>query len=176
MMKTTKLLRQLETLGRIHDFACKVCFGIGSVSLFVLVISIGYEVTVRYFFMSPTVWAQDLSSYILIYSTFLAAPWLLLIDGHVTVPIIVDNMPPKARQRLGIFNYAMGLIVSGILTYQTFIDTQDAFVRNVRIIRPIIVKKYIILAVMPLGFGLLFFAFLRKLFNAIGSNNRSEAM
>ena len=167
----TKLLRQLEALGRIHEFACKLCFWIGALSLFVLVISIGYEVTVRYFFLSPTEWAQDLSSYILIYSTFLAAPWLLLIDGHVTVPIVIDHVSKKSQKRLSAFNYVIGLIVTGILAYQTFIDTQEAFVRNVRIIRPIIVQKYIILAVIPLGFGLLFFGFLRKLFSMTRSAN-----
>ena len=38
---------------------------------------LSYEVMARYFFLSPTIWAAELSQISLIYGTLLAMPWAL---------------------------------------------------------------------------------------------------
>ena len=62
---------------RIHDGLSKMLFYAAGVLLFFMALAISYEVTMRYFFNEPTVWVMDFSEYALIYSTFMAAPWLL---------------------------------------------------------------------------------------------------
>ena len=48
---------------------------------------ITYDVLARNLFGVASPWAFDLSEYSLVWMTFLAAPWILLRDGHVRIEI-----------------------------------------------------------------------------------------
>ena len=154
-------------LSQMHDQLCKGCFVLGASMLFFLTLSIGYEVVSRYFFSRPTAWALDFSEYILIYSTFMSAPWLLRTDGHVSVTILVEYLGENKRQKLDLATSVIGAVVCAIVAYQTSIDTWDAFERGVKIVRPILVPKFMILWVIPFGLILLFTSFLKRIFNLV---------
>jgi len=158
-----KFKRWASAILRMHDWLSEYCFIIGAVTLLVLTLSIGYEVVVRYFFNSPTAWAMDFSEYILIYSTFFAASWLLKTDGHTSVTVVVDFLGRKSRLVVEFIAFVISAVVCSVLTYQGVVDTWDAFQREVMIVRPIVVPKYIILWVIPFGCLMVFIYFIRKI-------------
>ena len=157
---------------------CKWCFYIGSFVLFCMALFIGYEVAFRYFFTRPTSWVLDFSEYILIYSTFLAAPWLYKIGGHTSVTIVVDVAGPKSQVLLEGFSWLVSSFICAVLIYLGFTDTWEVFQRNVLIIRPIIVPKWMILWVIPFGLILLFIYVIRGfagLFRSSDMKNQASA-
>ena len=160
-------MKALHYLSKFHDAVAKTCFMVSAGLILFLTINIGYEVVSRYFFGQPTAWALDFSEYILIYSTFLAAPWMLKIGGHVSINVMVDHFTNKTRLALKIFNGLVGCGVSAIVAWQLSCDTVDAFQRNILIVRPILIPKYTIMWVIPFGAILLFFFFLKDIILAI---------
>lgn len=73
--------------------------------IFALIFTLTYEITARYFFGSPTVWAYDFT-YMLYGSLFmLGAAYTLLVDQHVRIEFIHYAMPPRMREIVEIIGY-----------------------------------------------------------------------
>lgn len=153
----------INVLSRIHDRISLGCFYFGSFLLFVMTMSIAYEVVVRYFFSRPTAWALDFSEYILVYSTFLAAPWILKNNGHTSVSLLTDALNEKNRNILVLFSSLIGSLVCAVITYYGIMDTWEALWRGTMIIRPVVVPKFMILWIIPFGCFMLFWYFVKSI-------------
>ena len=73
---------------------------LGMISSFVLVLImlfLCYEVLMRYFFNSPTIWAHELSGFTFAFYLALTGPWLLLRREHVAVDIMYVKYPYRFR-------------------------------------------------------------------------------
>ena len=83
-------------------------------------------------------WSLDVAEYLLYLITFLAAPWVLLSGGHITVDLVVARLAPPARRRVDLSANAIGAAASlllfwfacrvwwrsysdGTLVYETFV-------------------------------------------------------
>ena len=60
-------------------------------------------------------WSLDVAEYLLYLITFLAAPWVLLSGGHITVDLVVARLAPPARRRAGRGANAIGAVASLVL-------------------------------------------------------------
>ncbi len=58
---------------------------------------LSWEVVARYFFVSPTIWAAELSQLCLIWGTLLAMPWALEKQRHIVVDAFVLLLPARTR-------------------------------------------------------------------------------
>jgi TRAP-type mannitol/chloroaromatic compound transport system permease small subunit len=73
--------------------------------IFALIFTLTFEITARYFFGSPTLWAYDFT-YILYGCLFmLGAAYTLLVDQHVRIEFIHSAMPPRMRTIVEIIGY-----------------------------------------------------------------------
>ena len=54
---------------------------------------LSYEVVARYFFLSPTKWAAELSQLCLIYGTLLSMSWLLQHRRHIQINAVTTRLP-----------------------------------------------------------------------------------
>ncbi len=64
---------------------------------FAIGVMIVYEVTARYFFNAPTVWAEEMSRFLQIWATYLAAAALVHGQHMIRVTLVVDRLGPRAR-------------------------------------------------------------------------------
>jgi C4-dicarboxylate transporter DctQ subunit len=161
----------------LHEQLCKGCYWAGGILLFIMAFTVSYDVFMRYFFTRPTSWSIDFAEYILLYSTFLAAAWLLKMDGHVKVTVLHDKLGKKAQRVLDMINSVIGALACGILTWVGAKETVESFIDKVLIIRPVTVPKWAILWVIPFGFFLFLTYFLRNIFALLSecpSNPASE--
>lgn len=122
-----------------------------------------YEVVVRYFFNSPTIWAVDLAEYTLLAVTFLGAPYLLRINGHVRIAILADRLPSPLGRPLALFTLVAGAAVSACLAYLTARTAVDFHQRDLWFVRAWQVPQWPLYAIMALGWALLALEFLRSL-------------
>ena len=60
-------------------------------------------------------WSLDVAEYVLYLITFLAAPWVLLTGGHITVDLVVARLAPPARRRADLTANAIGAVASLVL-------------------------------------------------------------
>jgi len=149
---------------RIFNLISDACAHLAAWMMLWMALIITFEVTVRYFFNSPTSWVNDFTDYTMLYSTFFIAAWLLKHGGHVRLTILSEHLSPRSEKILEIINYFIGAIVCGILFFYGIIDVLDAIEKNIELARPFPVPKYLILMVIPFGFLILLFQFLIDLF------------
>lgn len=71
--------------------------------IFVLV----YEVFMRYFMNSPTVWAHELSAYIYSILFLIGGVYALTANEHIKIDIFYKRMPEKYRAILDLFTWLL---------------------------------------------------------------------
>ncbi|HAJ22380.1 MAG TPA: C4-dicarboxylate ABC transporter substrate-binding protein, partial [Rhodospirillaceae bacterium] len=58
-----------------------------------------YEVIMRYFFISPTIWAAELSQLCLIWGSLIAMAWALRWGRHIAVDAVAVLLPVHVRRQ-----------------------------------------------------------------------------
>lgn len=89
-----------------------------------------YDVLMRNAFDAPTIWALDVSRFLLVYLFFLALAPALETGGHVSVDILEQWVSPQAWRRLRIAAMALTVVFGCILLWQLTRATVDVFVRD----------------------------------------------
>lgn len=100
---------------------------IAALLLIVGVLVVVQMVFVRYALNHSTSWQTEFVTYVLIASTFLGAPYVLLIRGHVNVELIPLMLGPKSRFILALFAYSTSALLCFILTYYSFLFWYEAW-------------------------------------------------
>ena len=125
-------------------------------------LAVSTGVFMRYFIGIPLTWAIDVSAILLLYVTFLAAPWLLREDGHVKMDLLVSRLNPRYQSFLNIFTSIIGLIIFATITWygakSTWIHYETGFWMPTALETP----KYLILVIIPAGSCLVFIQFIRR--------------
>ena len=57
----------------------------------ILVLEVSYDVTLRYAFNEPTLWSYDISYMLAGTVIMMAAAWVLLMDGHISLDVISNR-------------------------------------------------------------------------------------
>ncbi|MFC1968332.1 TRAP transporter small permease [Chloroflexota bacterium] len=156
------LRKSVYLLVRVFDWTTRWSANIGSFLLLLICLIVVYDVTMRYFFLRPTFWAQDIVEYILVYSTFFAAAWLLRRERHVHLPILIDRLRPKAQVVMNLVTSIIGTVVCVILLWQSFARMWDLLQAGIRVPHTLAVPEWIVTAAIPFGSLLLSIGFMRR--------------
>lgn len=144
------------------------CAGYLAAWLFVLIGGmIVYEVLMRYVFIAPTIWVEEISRLLLIWSAFLAMPYLLQRGGFLRIEAFVAHFPPALRR----FAEGVGLLL--IIGFaSTMVYEGAAMVRaSIQIGRAsdtmLALPQWWGEAAVPTGFALLLFQAVFSLFRLL---------
>lgn len=74
-----------------------------------------YEVCMRYLFHAPTDWAEELSRYIFVYMSYIAAALAVKGDQHIKVDIIRQYLPPVWQKGVDIFGHLCMIALSIVI-------------------------------------------------------------
>lgn len=124
---------------------------------------ITYDVLARNLFAISSPWSFDLSEYSLVWITFLAAPWILLRDGHVRVEILVDELAPKTQRMIGIVVSIIGVSTCSILTWHTGVAAMEYVQGDIMMPRIWRIPKIWPYIAVPFGSAMMVIAFLVRL-------------
>lgn len=139
----------------------------GLLLLFVT-LSISISIALRVLKMNAPLWSVQFNEYSLLWITFLGSAWLLRRNRHVSLDIVSCRLQTRGQERLKVIHAVMGLLVCGSLTWISGMVSWDHFQRNIMDVRAVDVPKYLILAVMAVGFFLLTLEFLSGMLRSIG--------
>ncbi|MCF8063091.1 MAG: TRAP transporter small permease [Deltaproteobacteria bacterium] len=129
--------------------------------LFVM-FSIFYEVVVRYFHLQPPTWVNEVTEYLLLYITFLGAPWVLKEDGHVRVDIVVGRLRWKTQKLFDLGTSLAGMGICGVLVWYGTKTAWELYQRGIPVIKTLAVPKVFLVGIIPVGSLLLIAEFFRR--------------
>ncbi|OPY79769.1 MAG: Sialic acid TRAP transporter permease protein SiaT [Syntrophorhabdus sp. PtaU1.Bin058] len=98
-----------------------VIYGIAVLSGILIIVNgiIGtFDVFMRYFFNSPTIWVAEISIYLVIASSFLPLAYVQLKNGHVKVDTIVNWLSPRTALSLEIVTTILAIVYCLVIDWQ----------------------------------------------------------
>ena len=124
-------------------------------------------VFVRKVLNHSTIWQTDFVIYSLIAATFIGAPYVLTIRGHVHVDVLPQHVGPRTRYRLAVFALVLSLAFSLVMTALTAQFWQEAWDNNWVSDTMWRARLWIPYSSMPIGLGLLTLQFVAELFDLV---------
>ncbi|WP_186387019.1 TRAP transporter small permease [Stappia sp. TSB10P1A] len=88
---------------RVIDAVSRLFGTVAGWAYFATALMLGYEVVMRYVFIAPTIWAEELSRMLLVWATFGGAAILLHRRQHITITLLTDMLSPRLRQVQEVF-------------------------------------------------------------------------
>ena len=95
-----------------------IAFGLtaaGVVCVVVMMALTTVDVVARYVFNSPTLWADEIASYLLIAIVFLGLAPNIRQDAHIRIDVVTNLVKGRVRAALEMFAYGVGIIFSVLL-------------------------------------------------------------
>jgi TRAP-type C4-dicarboxylate transport system permease small subunit len=99
--------------------------------------------------------------------TFLGTAWLLHRNKHVSVTLILQRLSDGQKRVFYVIHALMGIVLCGALCWFTALTALEKIQRNVIDVQAVDLPIGYVLAVIPVGFFLLFLQFIRKFVEAI---------
>jgi C4-dicarboxylate transporter DctQ subunit len=149
------------------DYACDAGGVVAAVCLAIVTLTITYDVCMRYFFHSPTVWVQELSIYLCIAIGFLACGYALKNDSHFPITLVVDQLTVKNRCRLKILTCFLGMAYSAVFVIKGIENSKFAYDIGDTSTGLMATPLWIPWVLVPIGGLLLGLQFFNKMFEAI---------
>lgn len=151
---------------------------IAALMVIFMMFAISYAVLARYLWGQSVPWVVEVSSYLMLYITFLGTAWLLSQNGHVEVDLVLGNLKPRTAAGFRAVTSIAGALVSLVLAWQGTQVTIDYFQREVMVMGILNTPQWLLLAVIPLGGILLFVVFIVRIWTltrfAIGKEENTE--
>jgi C4-dicarboxylate transporter DctQ subunit len=118
-----------------------------------------YEVVWRYFLNAPTIWAQEISTYLYMWTMLAAASYTLQDGKHVHVDLVTERLPSRTRNLVEMATGVIGAVFCGIVSVQAY-EMIAATVRFNKVsATPLRVPLWIPQSALLMGFVLLTFQF-----------------
>jgi TRAP-type C4-dicarboxylate transport system permease small subunit len=110
-MKTLRLY--VEKFNLAVGYLC----GLG---ILVMGLILSYEVVCRYFFDSPTIWAQETAGYIFMWTMLAGSAYTLMKGKHVRIDLLIERLSRRAQCRLDVLTSLVGIAFSGVVSWQAW--------------------------------------------------------
>jgi TRAP-type C4-dicarboxylate transport system permease small subunit len=143
-----KLLDRVDALSEFLGIAAAWMY-------FVTGIVIGYEVSARYLFNSPTIWAQEVAQLLLLWATFLAISRALKRRQHIRVALFDRHLSTRTRQALDVFVLVFIAVLCALVIWFGSEIFWDSFVRGRSTGTMLNIPNWWSEVVIPVGFGIL---------------------
>lgn len=149
-------------LRQAHERALSALTFVSVLMLLAMTASVSYDVVMRYFFQRPTQWAVEFSEYMLLYMAFLPAAWVLSHESHVRIDLVARALPGQVQRWLDTVTSLVGAAACGVFCWYSASLTLETIRSGEVLFRSVIIPKWPILVVIPIGLLLLTLEFLAR--------------
>jgi len=125
-----------------------------SVLVLAMTLAVCFEVVMRYFLNSPTIWVVDFVEYGLVYVTFFGAAWVLRENAHIRVDILFERLRPRQRLLVEVFIMLAIAVTMAVFVWKGTELVWESFVKNQAVVKAWQVPRWIVLLPIPVA-GLL---------------------
>ena len=152
-----------------HDRFTSLGAAISKIALLLIGFAYCFEVVARYFFNSPTSWANESVSYFLCAMIFLMVPQLARDKGHVAVTLILDSVGPGKQVYFRFVVEFASFIFCLIAAWFMLDETIRQFKKEIMVMAVNPIPKWWVSMVLPYGLLGTAFYFLRQFVNEFGT-------
>ena len=124
---------------------------VGVVCVVAMMVLTTADVVARYIFNSPTMWADEMASYLLIAIVFLGLAQNLRTDGHIRIDVVTNHVPQDVKRVLEVLAFAVAILFSIILIAGTWTRFHNFWIRNTLSDSPLMTPMWI--AMVPVVIG-----------------------
>jgi TRAP-type C4-dicarboxylate transport system permease small subunit len=103
------------------------------------------------------------TEYFLLLIPLLGAPWLVREKGHIYIEVLTGTLPAPVRRALMLAVVVICMAVCAVLAWYGGAITLQNFLQNEKDVRSFDMPRWILMASMPLSFGMMALEFLRLL-------------
>ena len=155
-------MKLLGKVGALFDGALNILLYAAAGMILICLVAVCTEVLMRYFLNRPLVWVVEVTEYSILYTTFLAAAYLLKEEGHVKIELVVDALKPRAQALLNAITSMLGIVVCLVLGFFGTSNTIAHFQQGIPTFTAMEIPKWPFLMVIPFGSFLLLIQFVRR--------------
>ena len=112
------LNRLRDLLGKFVDFLDLINQSTGKIVSFLVLPVVGtmvYETVSRYFFNSPTIWAQDVNQQVMLVLVMLGSAYTLRERVHISIDVISERLPLRTQAVLDMVFIVLLMICSIVI-------------------------------------------------------------
>ena len=177
-MEKRRINKENGKLGRSLDLIHRAMAWTAAACIVFMMFAICYSVFMRYFWSKPVPWVLEISSYLMLYITFLGTAWLQRQEGHVEVDLFLGNAKERTRAGFKAVTYLFGAAVGFILAWKGSLVTVDYYRRGVTLMGILDTPQFLLMVIIPIGGFLLLVEFILQIWRfslvATGKHRLSE--
>ncbi|RCS22963.1 TRAP transporter small permease [Phyllobacterium salinisoli] len=132
----------MKFIGKLVDW-------LAAVPLFGLLAMFNVAVVMRYWVNQPLQWTEEIAGLLMIWIVMLGAISAERGNQHLTIPLLVDLLPKKAR---AVFNGAISILTSIFLLYVAYAGYKLAVAAKFKVTSILRISYYWIDIAVPVGF------------------------
>jgi len=156
----------VQLLRKLYDGLVVALAIVAGAILPTFMLIIVYQVVWRNFGMQPSAHLFTFTEYGLLFMTMLGAPWLVRERGHVYIEVLTASLPERPRRILSRCVSGLCVVISLVLALKGLDITLTNYASNEMDVRSLYFPRWILIACIPLGFGLMAIEFARFTFGA----------
>ncbi len=124
---------------------------LAGIILLVITFAVTGSALVRYLGFRAPIWTLQYTEYGLLWFTFLGAAWLLREEGHIRIDTVISRFYAKTRRKVEIIDDILGFIVSITIFWFGTLHSIDLYQRGIMEVKGVIVPKFPVFLIIPLG-------------------------
>lgn len=129
---------------------------IAGIAMGVLVVVTFFGVVMRYCFVKPFVWQEEVQAICFVWITFMAGGAAFRAGSHVAIDVLVDLFPPKVKKVFDVLIYLAVVVVLTYLMVQSCVLIRQLY-RSHRITSILHISYPLIYSAVPIGCVLMVF-------------------
>lgn len=153
----------MRVVWRVYGFVLGLCGAVAAAVFAALALMVTADVALRNLGLYNMPWLIEVAEYGLYVATFVAAPWILRLGGHVRVDVLVAALPDAWTRLIEVAVDALGLAISLVLFWYGTAAAADAHAIGSIIIKELVLPEWWLLSVIPVSTALLAIEFGRRL-------------
>jgi C4-dicarboxylate transporter DctQ subunit len=112
------------------------------------------QVVLRYAFGTGFVWSLEVTSYLFAWLVLVGMSHGVRTRAHIAVDLVTSRLPPRGARAVALIALACALTYCGLMLFGSVVFVERLIVLG-NDARDIPLPRWLLTAVMPLGFGLL---------------------
>lgn len=149
--------------GRPYALLMHACGAVAALTFGLMSLLVCADVVLRNLGYDVLSTSVEITEYMLIIATFVAAPWVLYLGGHIRIDVLFNTLPKGAQRALDLLSNLLGLAVSGVLAWQCLAVALDAHEQGAMVFKALVFPEWWLNLPLMFGSAMLALEFLRRL-------------
>ncbi|NMG43775.1 TRAP transporter small permease subunit [Aromatoleum toluvorans] len=153
--------------GRFYHLLMNACGTLAALLFGGMALLVCADVVMRNVGLGSIAWSVEATEYILMVATFVAAPWLLYLNDHIRVDVVLRALSAPMQRRLELGTDLACCVICAVLAWQTVAVAQDTAAQGSLVFKVLVFPEWWLNLPMVFSCTLLAVEFARRFINLL---------